>query len=116
MSTAQTAPAPVQKITTFLWFDDQAEEAMNFYVSIFKNSRVGDIVRYGDTGPGPKGQVMTADFVLAGQRWAAPLGTAYCFSPLTVPAHSCFRLEQLPASAEPTALLPVGRHRLWLYE
>ena len=71
MTTAQTAPAPAQKITTFLWFDNQAEEAINFYVSIFKNSRVGDIVRYGDTGPGPKGQVMTADFVLAGQQFTA---------------------------------------------
>ena len=71
MTTAQTAPAPAQKITTFLWFDNQAEEAVNFYVSIFKNSRVGDIVRYGDTGPGPKGQVMTADFVLAGQHFSA---------------------------------------------
>jgi predicted 3-demethylubiquinone-9 3-methyltransferase (glyoxalase superfamily) len=71
MTTAQTAPAPVQKITTFLWFDNQAEEAINFYVSIFKNSRVGDIVRYGDTGPGPKGQVMTTEFQLAGQQFAA---------------------------------------------
>lgn len=71
MSTAQTAPAPAQKITTFLWFDNQAEEAINFYVSIFKNSRIGDIARYGDTGPGPKGQVMTADFVLAGQQFTA---------------------------------------------
>ena len=71
MTTAQTAPAPAQKITTFLWFDDQAEEAVNFYVSIFKNSRIGDIVRYGDTGPGPKGQVMTVDFQLAGQQFAA---------------------------------------------
>ena len=59
----------MQKITPFLWFDNQAEEAMNFYVSIFKNSRVGDIVRYGDTCPGPKGQVMTADFVIAGQQF-----------------------------------------------
>jgi predicted 3-demethylubiquinone-9 3-methyltransferase (glyoxalase superfamily) len=71
MTTAQTAPAPAQKITTFLWFDNQAEEAINFYVSIFKNSRVGDIVRYGDTGPGPKGQVMTAEFELAGQQFMA---------------------------------------------
>lgn len=69
MSTAQTAPA--QKITTFLWFDNQAEEAINFYVSVFKNSRVGDIVRYGETGPGPKGQVMTAEFELAGQQFTA---------------------------------------------
>lgn len=71
MTTAQTAPAPAQKITTFLWFDNQAEEAINFYVSIFKNSRVGDVVRYGDTGPGPKGQVMTAEFQLAGQQFIA---------------------------------------------
>lgn len=71
MTTAQTAPAPAQKITTFLWFDDQAEEAVNFYVSIFKNSRIGDIARYGDTGPGPKGQVMTVDFQLSGQQFAA---------------------------------------------
>ena len=71
MSTAQTAPAPAQKITTFLWFDNQAEEAINFYVSIFKNSRIGDIARYGDTGPGPKGQVMTAGFILAGQQFTA---------------------------------------------
>lgn len=71
MTTAQTAPTPAQKITTFLWYDNQAEEAMNFYVSIFRNSRVGDIVRYGDTGPGPKGQVMTAEFQLAGQQFMA---------------------------------------------
>lgn len=71
MTTAQTAPAPAQKITTFLWFDNQAEEAINFYVSIFKNSRVGDVVPYGDTGPGPKGQVMTAEFQLAGQQFTA---------------------------------------------
>lgn len=71
MTTAQTAPAPAQKITTFLWFDNQAEEAINFYASIFKNSRIGDIARYGDTGPGPKGQVMTADFELAGQHFTA---------------------------------------------
>lgn len=45
----------MQKITPFLWFDTQAEEAMNFYVSIFKNSKVGHISRYGDAGPGPKG-------------------------------------------------------------
>ena len=71
MSTAQTAPAAAQKITTFLWFDNQAEEAINFYVSVFKNSRVGDIVRYGETGPGPKGQLMTAQFELAGQQFTA---------------------------------------------
>lgn len=50
----------MQKITPFLWFDNKAEEAMNFYVSIFKNSKVVNVSRYGDAGPGPKGSVMTA--------------------------------------------------------
>ena len=71
MTTAQTAPAPTQKITTFLWFDNQAEEAIDFYTSIFRNSRKGNVARYGDTGPGPKGQVMTAEFELAGQQFMA---------------------------------------------
>ncbi len=61
----------MQKITPFLWFDDQAEEAMNFYVSIFKNSKVGGVTRYGDAGPGPKGSVMTASFELEGQQFTA---------------------------------------------
>ncbi len=52
------------KITPFLWFNDQAEEAMNFYVSIFKNSKAGSVARYGDAGPGPRGSVMTANFQL----------------------------------------------------
>jgi predicted 3-demethylubiquinone-9 3-methyltransferase (glyoxalase superfamily) len=71
MTTAQTAPAPKQKITTFLWFDTQAEEAIDFYTSIFRNSQKGEVVRYGDTGPGPKGQVMTVEFELAGQQFMA---------------------------------------------
>jgi|SRR6266496_770052 len=50
----------MQKITPFLWFDDKAEEAMNFYFSIFKNSKVISVTRYGEVGPGPKGSVMTA--------------------------------------------------------
>jgi predicted 3-demethylubiquinone-9 3-methyltransferase (glyoxalase superfamily) len=61
----------MQKITPFLWFDDQAEEAMHFYVSIFKNSKIGDVTRYGDAGPGPKGSVMTASFGLEGQQFTA---------------------------------------------
>jgi predicted 3-demethylubiquinone-9 3-methyltransferase (glyoxalase superfamily) len=55
------------KLTPFLWFDNQAEEAMNFYLSIFPNSKVVSVTRYGDTGPGPKGSVMTAAFQLDGQ-------------------------------------------------
>jgi predicted 3-demethylubiquinone-9 3-methyltransferase (glyoxalase superfamily) len=61
----------MHKITPFLWFDNQAEEAMNFYVSIFNNSKIGNVARYGDTGPGPKGQVMTANFQLDGQDFVA---------------------------------------------
>ncbi len=61
----------MQKITPFLWFDNQAEEAMNFYVSIFKNSKVLDVTRYGEAGPGPKGTVMTAKFRLDGQEFVA---------------------------------------------
>jgi predicted 3-demethylubiquinone-9 3-methyltransferase (glyoxalase superfamily) len=61
----------MKKITPFLWFDGKAEEAMNFYVSIFKNSKVVGITRYGEAGPGPKGTVMTAKFELDGQEFVA---------------------------------------------
>ena len=72
----------MQKITPFLWFDGKAEEAVNFYVSIFKNSRVGTITRYGDAGPGPKGTVMIATFQLEGQDFIALNGgPQYTFTP-----------------------------------
>ena len=61
----------MQKITPFLWFDGNAEEAMNFYVSIFKNSMIGSVRRWGDEGPGPKGAVMSATFHLEGQQFFA---------------------------------------------
>lgn len=57
----------MQKITPCLWFDSQAEEAAKFYVSIFKNSKIDRITRYGEVGPGPKGSVMTVEFQLEGQ-------------------------------------------------
>ncbi len=60
-----------QKITPFLWFDNNAEEAMDFYVSIFENAEVLSISRYGDAGPGPDGSVMVASFRLAGQEFLA---------------------------------------------
>ena len=60
-----------QKITTFLWFDNNAEEAVNFYVSIFKNSKILNTVRYGEAGPGPKGTVMTIAFQLDGVEYTA---------------------------------------------
>jgi len=60
-----------QKITPFLWFDNNAEEAMNFYVSVFNNSKISTVTRYGDAGPGPKGSVLTAAFELEGQKFVA---------------------------------------------
>lgn len=59
----------MQKITPFLWFDGKAEEAANFYVAIFKNSKIKGITRYGDAGPGPKGSVMTVALELDGQEF-----------------------------------------------
>ena len=61
----------MQKISPFLWFDDQAEAAARFYVSVFNNSKLGSIARYGDAGPGTKGAVMTVAFELDGQRFTA---------------------------------------------
>jgi predicted 3-demethylubiquinone-9 3-methyltransferase (glyoxalase superfamily) len=72
----------MQKITPFLWFDDKAEEAANFYISIFKNSKMGKITRYGETGPGPKGTAMSVTFQLEGQEFfALNGGPHYKFTP-----------------------------------
>jgi predicted 3-demethylubiquinone-9 3-methyltransferase (glyoxalase superfamily) len=59
----------MQKITPFLWFDDNAEEAMNFYTSVFKNSKIVNVTRYGEEGPGPSGRLMSATFQLEGQEF-----------------------------------------------
>src|SRR5579875_4221986 len=59
------------RITPFLWFDDQAEEAVDFYVSVFPSSRVLDVARYGESGPGPAGSVMTIRFELDGNEFVA---------------------------------------------
>lgn len=59
------------RITTFLTFNNQAEEAVNFYVSVFKNSEIVNMSRYGEGGPGPKGSVMSATFLLEGQEFVA---------------------------------------------
>jgi predicted 3-demethylubiquinone-9 3-methyltransferase (glyoxalase superfamily) len=72
----------MQKITPFLWFDNQAEEAMNFYVSVFKKSKIISITRYGELGPGAKGTVMTAKFLIEGQEFVALNGgPVFTFSP-----------------------------------
>jgi predicted 3-demethylubiquinone-9 3-methyltransferase (glyoxalase superfamily) len=72
----------MQKITPFLWFDGNAEEAMKFYVSIFKNSRVLSVSKYGEEGPGPAGTVMSVTFELEGQKFfALNGGPIFTFSP-----------------------------------
>lgn len=72
----------MQKITPFLWFDRRAEEAANFYTSIFKNSKVVSVMRYGDAGPGPRGSPMSATLQLEGQEFIALNGGPhYTFTP-----------------------------------
>ncbi|MGH9198277.1 MAG: VOC family protein [Acidimicrobiia bacterium] len=72
----------MQKIVPFLWFDGKAEEAMNLYVSIFKNSKILSVTRYGKAGPGPEGTVMSATFQLEGQEfYALNGGPMFTFSP-----------------------------------
>lgn len=61
----------MQKIVPYLWFNDNAEEAVNLYVSLFRNSRITSVTRYGDAGPGPKDQVMMMTFELEGQPFMA---------------------------------------------
>ena len=72
----------MQKITPFLWFDHQAEEAANFYISLFKDSKIVSISRYGEGAPGPQGAVMTVNFQLEGQDFIALNGgPEFTFSP-----------------------------------
>ena len=77
-------------ITPFLWFDGKAEEAANFYVSVFKNSRINNIHRYGDAGPGAKGSVMTVEFELEDMRFVGLNGgPQYQFTPAVSFAVNC---------------------------
>lgn len=72
----------MQKISPFLWFDGKAEEAANFYVSIFRNSKIASVMHYGEAGPGPKGSVMGVTFQLDGQEFMAINGgPQFTFSP-----------------------------------
>jgi predicted 3-demethylubiquinone-9 3-methyltransferase (glyoxalase superfamily) len=74
----------VQKISPFLWFDGKAEEAAQFYISVFPNSKIGDILPTGPDGPGPQGSVLTVAFELDGQKFTALNGGPhYKFSPAT---------------------------------
>jgi predicted 3-demethylubiquinone-9 3-methyltransferase (glyoxalase superfamily) len=72
----------MQKFTTFLTFKDQAEDALKFYISVFRNAKAGKIVRYGDSGPGTKGAFMTGSFEIAGQTlMVLNAGTEFGFAP-----------------------------------
>jgi predicted 3-demethylubiquinone-9 3-methyltransferase (glyoxalase superfamily) len=86
----------MQKITPFLWFNDQAEDAMHFYVSIFKNSKVGHVTRCGEAGPGPKGAVMSATFQLEGQDFMALNGGPhFSFTPAISMFVNCETQEEV---------------------
>ncbi len=86
----------MQGITPFLWFNDQAEEAAKFYTSIFKNSSIGRISRYGEAGPGPKGSVMIANFSLNGQEFIALNGgPQFTFTPAISFVVNCESQEEV---------------------
>jgi predicted 3-demethylubiquinone-9 3-methyltransferase (glyoxalase superfamily) len=88
----------VQKIVRFLWFDNQAEEAANFYVSLFKNSKLTSVHRYGEAGPGPKGSVMMVNFELEGQQFMALNGGPnFKFTPAISLFVNCETQEEVDA-------------------
>lgn len=86
----------MQKITPCLWFDGKAEEAMNFYTSIFKNSKKGNITHYGEVGPGPAGSVMSVTFQLDGQEFIALNGgPQFTFTPAVSLFVNCETQEEI---------------------
>lgn len=86
----------MQKITTFLWFDDRAEEAVEHYMSCFGDSRIVDVRRYGEAGPGRAGSVMTILFELAGQRFIALNGgPQYTFNEAVSLSVDCTTQEEV---------------------
>ena len=86
----------MQKITTFLWFDDKAEEAANLYVSLFKNSKIENISYYGEGAPRPKGTVLTVVFQLDGQQFMALNGGPhYSFTPAISLLVNCEAQEEV---------------------
>ena len=86
----------MQKITPFLWLNDNVEEAVNFYTSIFPNSTIGGMSRYGDAGPGQPGKVMSATFRLDGQEFMALNGgPQFHFTPAISFFISCVTQEEV---------------------
>lgn len=86
----------MQKITTFLWFDDQAEQAATFYTSLFDDSRIVTVQKYGEAGPGTPGSVMLVEFELAGQRYLALNGgPVYTFNEAISLSVDCASQEEV---------------------
>lgn len=86
----------MQRITPFLWFNDNAEQAVNHYLSVFKNSKITNITHYGDAGPGPKGSVMTVEYQLDGQAFVAINGgPTYTISPAISFVVNCDTQEEI---------------------
>jgi predicted 3-demethylubiquinone-9 3-methyltransferase (glyoxalase superfamily) len=86
----------MQKITTFLWFDDQAEQAAAFYTSLFDDSRIVTVQKYGEAGPGTPGSVMLVEFELAGQRYLALNGgPVYTFNEAMSLSVDCASQEEV---------------------
>lgn len=86
----------MQAITPCLWFDGKAEEAANFYVSVFNNAIIGEIMRYGEAGPGEKGSVLMVTFTLNGQEFSALNGgPEFQFTPAISFAVPCDTQEEI---------------------
>jgi predicted 3-demethylubiquinone-9 3-methyltransferase (glyoxalase superfamily) len=86
----------MQKITPFLWFNNNAEEAINFYTSVFEDAKIGNVVRNGKSGPGPEGALMTAEFQLQGQKFIALNGgPMFTFSEAVSFVVSCNNQEEV---------------------
>ena len=104
-----------QKITPFLWFNNEAEEAVNFYTSVFKDSKIGNISYYGDGAPLPKGTVLSASFELEGQKFTALNGGPhYTFTPAISFMVSCKTQEEIDYYWEKLSADPAQEQCGWL--
>jgi len=104
-----------QKITPFLWYMDQAEEAAKFYTSIFKNSMIQTTTRYGEGGPGPKGSVTTVAFQIEGQEFVALNGgPVYKFTPAVSFVVNCETQEEVDSFWEKLSAGGKTDHCGWL--
>jgi len=107
----------MQKITPFLWFDNQAEEAANFYVSVFRNSKIESVSRYGESGPGIPGSVLTVNFKLEGQDFTALNGgPAFNFTPAISFYVDCKTQEEVDDLWSKLSAVPQAEQCGWLQD